>query len=201
MYPAVLVRPPADQLRSLASGCFLLLAGSVASIVGNRIVGLVGCLILGLFIAASGGARTGIQFIVFRAFQGIGAAMFLPASIGILTAAVPGGRTRNIGFSCLSLAQPVGLQVGLLLAGVFGKDALSWRFGFYLCAGVMLFCIIIAFVCIPPDRPREVVTSKRLKHGIDWLGIFISSVALGLLSYVLAYAILSFVPSVQANSK
>jgi predicted MFS family arabinose efflux permease len=127
--------------------------------------------------------------------------MFFPASIGILTAAVPSGRTRNVGFSCLSLAQPVGLQVGLLLAGVFGKDALSWRFGFYLCAGVMLLCIVIAFVCIPPDWPREMINSKRLKHGIDWLGILISSVALGLLSYVLAYAIPRFIPLAKANSE
>ncbi|KAF2188433.1 MFS general substrate transporter [Zopfia rhizophila CBS 207.26] len=170
----------------LASGCCLLLAGSVADIVGNRIISLGGCLMLAIFIAASGVARTGVQFIIFGAFQGVGTAMFFPTSISVLTSTVPRGKSRNVGFSCLGLAQPVGLQVGLILAGVFQKKGVSWRFGFYLCAGIMWVCSVLAWWCMPPGQSREKVTKKRMIYGIDWIGILISSSALGLLSYVLA---------------
>lgn len=156
--------------------------------VGSRNINLAGILVIAVFNAVSGGARTGIQFIIFRALQGIGAAMFFPTSIGILTSSVPSGRTRNVGFGCLSLAAPVGLQVGLLLSGVFENTSVTWRFGFYLCAGIGLVCFVLACWFLPQDRRRkEPLTRERLLYGIDWVGIFLSSTCLGLLSYALSY--------------
>lgn len=159
--------------------------------IGNRNINLAGSFMLAVFIAVSGGAQTGIQFIVFRAIQGVGASMFFPTSISILATAVPSGRPRNVGFGCLGFAQPVGLQCGLLLSGVFEDAVVTWRFGFYLCAGATMVFFAIACWCLPKDLPRETSTWTRLIYKIDWLGIFISSTSLGLLSYVLAYVLLS----------
>ena len=179
------------SIHRLANGCCLLLAGSVADMIGNRNINLAGSLMLAVLIAISGVARTGVQFILFRALQGVGASMFFPTSISILATAVPSGRARNVGFGCLGFAQPVGLQVGLLLSGVFENAPVTWRFGFYLCAGVTMVFFATACWFLPKDRPRETLTWTRLIYRIDWLGIFISSTSFGLLSYVLAYVLLS----------
>ena len=117
----------------MATGCCLLFAGTIADNIGSRIISIGGCVIAAIFIAASGGAQTTTQFIIFRAFQGIGAAMFSPAAISIPTAVVPRGKARNLGFNFLGLSQSVGLQAGLILVGVFDKKNIPWRIGLYMC--------------------------------------------------------------------
>ena len=154
--------------------------------VGNRSINLAGTLLVGVTIGASGGAKTGIQFIVFRAIQGVGAAMCFPTAISILTNAVPSGRTRNIAFASLGLGQPFGFQVGLLLSGFFANTSLTWRFPFYLCTGATALFWGISCWSLPKDRLRKPLTWNNLVHGIDWIGILISSSSLGIMSYVFA---------------
>ncbi|KAL9099678.1 MAG: hypothetical protein Q9163_004852 [Psora crenata] len=48
--------------------------------VGNRNINLAGTIVMSVFIAACGGSKSGIQFIVFRAIQGIGASMTMPTA-------------------------------------------------------------------------------------------------------------------------
>jgi hypothetical protein len=52
-------------------------------------------------------------------------AMFAPTCIRLLTSNLGRGKTRNFGFACLGLAQPLGLQVGLILAGVLDSSKVS----------------------------------------------------------------------------
>jgi MFS family permease len=74
----------------------LLIAGSVADIVGVRIVELVGVFLLGASILACGFSATGVQLVIFRAFQGIALAMHMPASVGLVAGAMPAGRARYV---------------------------------------------------------------------------------------------------------
>lgn len=164
----------------------MLLAGSLADIVGNRVINLLGTLVLGIFILASGLARTGIQLILFRAFQGIGVAMCFPTAVSILSATFPSGRRRNIGFASLGLGTPLGFSVGLLLGGVSESAAVGWRLGIYICAGFTIILFAVNFSCLPQDRPKEAMTWARFATEIDWIGVLISSTSLGLMSYVLA---------------
>ena len=153
--------------------------------VGNRLINLTGTFITGVFIAASGGAKTGIQFIVLRAMQGIGAAMAFPTAISILTAAFAHGKTRNIAISCLGFGQPFGFQVGLLLSGAFVDSRVTWRFPFYVCGATTLVLFACCLWFLPQDRARAPVTWTRMVSGFDWIGVLVSSTSLGLLSYVL----------------
>lgn len=169
---------------SLANGCFLLLAGSLADFFGNRMVNLIGCLLLGTFILGCGVAQTGIQLIVFRTFQGIATSMCLPTVFSILTNSMPAGKRRNIGFACLGLGQPFGFSLGLVSGGLFQDSPLGWRFGYYLCTGITFILTAVNFFKLPADKPRGRFTFHRLRTEIDWIGILLSSSCLGLISYV-----------------
>lgn len=171
---------------SLANGCCLLLSGSLADFIGNRMINLIGCLLLSAFILACSVAETGIQLILFRAFQGIATSMCLPTAFSILTDSMPAGKRRNIGFACLGLGQPFGFSVGLVFGGVFQDSSLGWRFGYYLCAGVTALLTVVNYLKLPKDQPREAFTWYRLRTEIDWIGILLSSSCLGLISYVFA---------------
>ena len=99
---ALLVWPM--SVYALTSGTCLLLAGTVADVLGPRRVNLVGCFLLAVFILSCGLARDGIELIMFRAMQGIAGALVVPSSISIVSTAVESGRSRNLGFACLGLA-------------------------------------------------------------------------------------------------
>jgi len=140
-------------------------------------------------LAVTGISHSGVQFIVFRVLQGLGAAMFLPTNISIWTSAVPKGRLRNFGFACLSFSSPVGLQTGYLLAGAFGAPGRSWRWGFWLCAGIMVLLLFLGFISFPVEDRRDQVIWKSVLRDIDMVGMLISIVVFGFLGFALAYVI------------
>lgn len=175
----------------LVQGCSLLLVGSIADFAGSRAIYLSGCFLLGIFILASGLAQTGIQLIIFRAFQGAAISLCLPTSVSIITKAFPNGQRRNIGFACLGLGQPLGYSVGLVLGGFF-VDSIGWRFGYYLCAGATVIVFGVGLCILPADRHHRLTSWRSLVYGIDWVGAAIASCSLGMLSFVFAYVLITF---------
>lgn len=79
---------------ALTSGSCLLLAGSFADVVGSRSVNLVGCFFVAAFTLVCGFPQTGIELIMFRAFQGIASALTFP-SISIISNSIESGRRRT----------------------------------------------------------------------------------------------------------
>lgn len=178
-----------SSVYGLTSGAALLISGAIADIVGARSVELVGITFLGLFTLLCGFAQSGAQLVVFRALQGVALALHLPASVAIITRAVPSGRARNLGFACLGFSQPLGFAVGLVLSGVMIEE-LGWRSGFYVAGGCGLATAIAAFWTLPKLKSEAeggfVALWKKVGREIDWVGGFISSGGLALLAYVLA---------------
>ncbi|KAJ4358620.1 uncharacterized protein N0V89_003204 [Didymosphaeria variabile] len=194
-----------QSVYGLTSGAVLLIAGSVADIVGARSVELLGVFLLGAMTLACGLSQTGIQLVVFRAIQGVALAMHLPASVSIITAAVPAGRARNLGFACLGMSQPLGFSVGLVLSGIMIEKA-GWRSGFYLSGGATLVAAMAAYWALPKVNTAVVAggrsTWERLRKDVDWVGGIIASGGLAILAYVLAVlsADLSTIRSAQTAS-
>ncbi|KAK4447165.1 major facilitator superfamily domain-containing protein [Podospora aff. communis PSN243] len=172
---------------SLTSGTCLLLAGSVADVVGPRPVNLAGCFFLAVFMAACGFSQTGIQLIMFRAIQGVASALVVPSSISIVSTAVESGRPRNLGFSCLGLAMPAGFALGLVLGGVFISGP-GWRVGYYFGGAVAFLLWMVGIWALPAVRQADLSTpvSKRLAQEVDWVGAAMASTCLATLAYVLA---------------
>ncbi|KAK2802524.1 hypothetical protein FQN50_007330 [Emmonsiellopsis sp. PD_5] len=170
----------------LTCGCTLLLFGTVADVIGSRIVYLVGCFLLSVFTLACGLAKTGIQLIMFRAISGIAMSLCLPSAVSIITASFSTGKRRNVAFACLGAAQPVGFSVGVALGGVF-VDTIGWRYGYYIFAAINVLVLLVAIWGIPRDaRKTGPMSWKRLGSEIDWVGVFLISASLGMFSYSFA---------------
>lgn len=173
---------------SLTCGCSLLIAGSVADILGSRNVYIAGCFLLTGFVLGSGLAHTATQLIVFRAGQGIAASMCLPTAISLLASSLPVGKRRNIGFAVAGASQPMGYSVGLFLGGFF-VDSIGWRYGWYMSAAASFIVFLAAVFGIPKPVGGALLspsTWQRLVHDIDWVGAILASACFGMLSYVLA---------------
>ncbi|XPS97199.1 hypothetical protein M3J09_006437 [Ascochyta lentis] len=178
-----------SSVYGLTSGACLLVAGSIADIVGARPVELLGITLIGAFTLACGFSATGEQLVVFRALQGVALAMHLPASVALIAGAVPSGRARNFGFACLGFSQPLGFAVGLVVSGVLIEKA-GWRSGFYLSGGALLVTAIAAVWSLPKLKTGAhggvVAIAKKVGREVDWVGGMISSGGLAILAYVLA---------------
>lgn len=179
---------PTDQrplsVYALSVGCLLILAGSVADLVGSRKIFLLGSFLQGVFVLACALSQTGIQLIMFRAMQGIAVSFCLPTAVSITTTSFPAGKRRNLGLSFMGAGQPIGFLIGSVLGGIL-IDTIGWRTGYYMCTAANFLLCFISFWGLPIDRVPQ-VTWSRFKSDIDWVGALIASTGLGLLSYVLA---------------
>ncbi|KAM5350996.1 hypothetical protein ACJ41O_003719 [Fusarium nematophilum] len=174
------------SVSGLATASTLLLAGSVADVLGPRWVDLVGCFASGALMIGSGASRKGTELVALRALQGVGLALHLASSVAIITQVLPHGRGRNLAFSCLGLSQPLGFSVGLVLGGAF-VDTVGWRVGWYLSGGLTLFLAVVGLWALPGREARgfgDLVRDLRTK--IDWIGAVLASTFMTLLCYLLA---------------
>ena len=171
----------------LAIASTILLAGSVADVLGHREMDLVGSFLLSIFILACGFAKTGSSFVAFRAIQGLAMSLHLSSSVGIIANALPRGRGRNIAFSCLPISMSLGYSSGLVLGGVF-VDSIGWRAGLYVFGGLTALLSVVGFWALPPSVTSGTVRQRlaRLATDNDWVGALIASAFMALLSYTFA---------------
>lgn len=171
---------------ALAAGCLLLIFGAAADAIGTKLVWVTGGFLYTVFTLAIGFAQTGIQIILFRAFQGVAISMCLPTAVSLITNTFPKGKWRNTAFAMNGMGQPLGYALGLVLGGIF-TDTIGWRWAYYMMT-IISFCLSTAAIWSLPSIPRhsDKKWTRQLVEDIDWLGAIIMSAGLGLLFYVLA---------------
>ncbi|MGW1977374.1 MFS transporter [Streptomyces sp. NPDC001889] len=111
---------------SIAFAGFMLFGGRAADLFGRKRTFLFG---LGLFTLASlagGLAQEGWQLLAARAVQGLGAAVLAPATLTIVTSAVPAGPARTRAIGTWSAVGAAGGAAGGFVGGLL-TDLLSWR--------------------------------------------------------------------------
>lgn len=170
---------------SLTSGCTFILVGSIADVLGSRLVYLVGCVFLTGCVLACGLARTGLELIAFRGLMGVASSLCLPTAISILTQTFAPGRARTRGLAVQGASMPIGYSAGLFIGGAFVAN-IGWRWGWYMTA--IMGCLVFGsgLWSIPPDKNAGQREWSRLLTGVDWVGALTLSACLGLVSYVLA---------------
>jgi EmrB/QacA subfamily drug resistance transporter len=140
-------------------GGFLLLAGRLADLFGRRRIFVVG---LVLFSAASLGcglSGSPLALIFFRAIQGLGAAIVVPAALAIISTTFPEGRERNFAMGVWTAVAAGGGAAGLVLGGLI-TDALGWEWIFLVNVPVGAAGVALSFVLLEADRGEP--TARRL---------------------------------------
>ncbi|MDH6584292.1 EmrB/QacA subfamily drug resistance transporter [Streptomyces sp. SAI-133] len=111
---------------AIAFAGFMLLGGRAGDLYGRKRMFLVG---LGLFTLASlagGLAQQGGELLLARAAQGLGAAVLAPATLTIVTSAVPEGPARARAIATWTAVGAGGGAAGGFFGGLL-VDTLSWR--------------------------------------------------------------------------
>lgn len=137
----------------------MLLAGRLADLFGRRRMFVAG---LTLFTGASllcGLAWSPLALVVFRAAQGLGAAVVAPAALAIISTTFAEGRERNFAMGVWTAVAAGGGASGLVLGG-FLTDALGWRWIFFINVPVGVAGVALSFLLLEADFGRRV--SRRL---------------------------------------
>lgn len=139
-------------------GGFLLLAGRLADLFGRRRMFVAG---LALFAASSllcGLAWSPLMLVVFRAAQGLGAAIVAPAALSIIATTFPEGRERNFAMGVWTAVAAGGGAAGLVLGGLI-TDVLGWEWIFFVNVPLGAAGIVLSYVLLEADRAE---TTRRL---------------------------------------
>ena len=159
---------------ALTLAAFLLTAGSVADLVGRRLVFAVGIVVFTVGSALCGLAADPTLLALARAFQGIGGAIMFATSLALLADAFP-PRERGVAFGVFGAVTGVAVAVGPVLGGVL-TSGLSWRWIFFVNLPIGVLALLVTL--------REVAESKApVAHRPDWLGFVTFTLGLTALVY------------------
>jgi EmrB/QacA subfamily drug resistance transporter len=144
---------------TLVFGGFLLLGGRASDLFGRRRLFLTGVVIFSFASLANGLAQSGEMLIVFRALQGLGAALVSPAALSIITTTFAEGEERAKALGVWSAIAVSGAAFGLLLGGVL-TDLLTWEWIFFVNVPIGIAAFVLSTRYVPesvaPDRPDTV---------------------------------------------
>ena len=144
---------------------FLMLGARAADLLGRRRVFLAGAALFALSSLACAVAASRGVLIGARALQGFGGGIVSPASLSIITAAIPEGPERNRALGYWGAVGGLGASSGALLGGVL-TQTLGWPaiFAINLPIGAMVIALGLRFV--PADvrsvGPRQFDVSGAL---------------------------------------
>jgi EmrB/QacA subfamily drug resistance transporter len=160
---------------ALFLAALLLVGGSLGDIYGRRRVFVAG---VALFAAASawcGFADSVQQLIVARAVQGVGAALLVPGSLAIISAAFP-EKERGRAIGTWSGFTGITTAMGPVLGGWL-VEHLSWRWVFFINLPIAAAVIAISLLHVPESR------AESAAHKLDVIGAFLITAGLGGLIY------------------
>ncbi|OBZ72345.1 hypothetical protein A0H81_07346 [Grifola frondosa] len=167
---------------SLSSGCLLLVCGRLADLYGRKRTFLLGTICMAIFGLGCGFAQDEITIDVLRGFQGIGAAAFIPAALGILAHTFPPSRIRSIAFATFAAGAPVGAAIGSAIGGVLDQLTVhTWRSTFFFMTGLSVLCFLGGVISIDRDLP-----SVEADRRVDWIGAFLVTAGLTLIVFILS---------------
>lgn len=162
---------------NLAAGVTLLPFSRLCSQRGARPVFLAGHVWLLIWSVAAGSCSYPTPLILCRAMQGVGFGAFLPAGLSVLGQIYRPGPRKNRVYCVYGAFAAVGFYFGILTAGVAGQFA-SWRWFFFLGAGLQVVVVVVSYVAIPKEL-GDVDPSARM----DWLGLVTSVPAIALINF------------------
>lgn len=165
---------------ALLLAALLLVGGAAGDRFGRRRIFVAGVAVFGIASVACGASVTIGQLIAARAVQGAGAALLVPNSLAIISAAF-GEQERGRAIGTWSGWTAITAALGPVLGGWL-VEHLSWRYAFFINVPLAAAVLWLALRHVPESR------DDAARAGLDWPGAALASAGLGLLVYGLIEA-------------
>jgi EmrB/QacA subfamily drug resistance transporter len=163
---------------ALTFGGFLLLGGRMADLLGRRRLFMGGLGVFGIASLMGGFSGSQEQLIIWRAVQGLGAAMLAPSALSMVTNMFTEGAERNKALGVWGAVSGSGGAAGVLLGGVLTEYA-GWEWVLWVNVPIV---VIAAFAA--PRMLDESRVESDTRH-FDALGALAVTAGLSLLVFAL----------------
>ncbi|KXS16056.1 MFS general substrate transporter [Gonapodya prolifera JEL478] len=110
---------------SIAFGGFLILFGRIADLFGRKRMTLVGLAWTFCWCLVASFSRNEIMLDIAMAMQGLGAAMSIPAAMGIISVIHTTEQSRNAAISFFGAMNPLGAVSGILIGAAFTEKFIT----------------------------------------------------------------------------
>ena len=154
----------------------LVTGGRLGDIFGRRLVFLIGVVVFAIASALIGVSPSEGTLIAFRALQGAGAALMMPATLSVVANAFPPSE-RGKAIGTWAGVSAIALALGPLVGGWLTEDV-TWRAIFFI--NVPVAVIAIAVTLFATHESRDETATRQ----VDYPGI--AALTIGLTSLVLA---------------
>ncbi len=135
---------------ALTLAALLLTAGSLADLLGRRLVFAAGIVVFTVGSLLCGLSTGPLFLILARAFQGIGGAIMFATSLALLAAAFQ-GRERGTAFAVYGAVTGIAVAVGPVLGGVI-TSGISWRWIFFVNVPIGVVAFLITMLRVAESR-------------------------------------------------
>jgi MFS family permease len=161
---------------SLTAGTFILIAGRLGDMYGNKRMFMFGYGWLALWSLIAGFSRyernSPIFFYVCRGFQGIGPAFLLPNGLALLGRLYTPGKRKTFAFAEFGACTPLGFVLGATFAALFAQ-LVTWAWVYWVTA---IFCCLLVglTIVVIPEEDQTDTNSAKVSSGqkFDILGAF-----------------------------
>jgi EmrB/QacA subfamily drug resistance transporter len=160
---------------ALLLASLVLVGGALGDRLGRRKVFVAGVVLFTLASIACGAAPGPTALVIARGVQGAGAAMLVPGSLALISAAYP-ENVRGGAIGTWSAASSITTAIGPVLGGWVVAHA-SWRWIFFFNVPLGAAVVVIALLRVPESRDDD--AQKR----IDLVGAALAIVSLGAIVY------------------
>lgn len=157
----------------LAYAVPLLITGRLGDRFGPKRIYLIGLAIFTLASLGCGLSGSLEMLIVFRAIQGLGAALMTPQTMAVITRTFP-PNARGAAMGLWGATSGVAMLVGPLAGGLL-VDGLGWEWIFFVNLPVGVIGFVLAWVLVPNLETHH--------HRFDLVGVVLSAVGLFLIVF------------------
>lgn len=154
-----------QTLYVLFFGGFLIIGGKLSDEIGRKKLFLLGGLIF-MFSSLGAGLSPNFEALaLFRALQGLGAALIMPASLSIVTNTFTENQERNRALGVFSSFAAIGSGSGLSIGGII-STYLSWHWVFLINVPILFITLILAYYYLPSDEKNKNVQKTDAISGL-----------------------------------
>ena len=161
---------------TLSFAVLLVTGGRLGDLFGRRKIFLAGVVIFACSSAAIGFSPSDTWLVAWRAVQGVGSALMMPATLSIITNAFP-PEERGKAIGTWAGVSAMALAIGPVVGG-FLVESVSWQSIFFLNLPVAVGAVVIALFAVRESRDETV------ERSVDIPGVL--TLTTGLAALVLA---------------
>jgi EmrB/QacA subfamily drug resistance transporter len=162
---------------TLSFAVLLVTGGRLGDLFGRRKVFLAGVVIFASASAAIGFSPSDTWLVAWRAVQGVGSALMMPATLSIITNAFP-PQERGKAIGTWAGVSAMALAIGPVVGG-FLVESVSWQSIFFLNVPVAVGAVVISLFAVRESRDETVARSVDIP-GVATLTIGLAALVLAL---------------------